>query len=196
MKTHQTALDFLNARKSVPISQFREPGPSDDEIHAMLTTAVRVPDHGRLEPWRFILFRGDARNQAGMIVADRLETLEGPLTEALRDKELTRFNRAPLVIGIVSNPKEHPRIPEWEQFLSGGSVATVLIMAAEAMGYGANWVTNWFSSDADACLKLGLKPHERMIGFVHIGSFDKAIPDRPRPDVASLISEFDGVSEA
>lgn len=185
-------LDFLLARKSAPISDLKEPAPSDAEIEILLTAASRVPDHGRLEPWRFILYRGDARVRVGALLAARAEEREGSLTEGRRQQELARFSRAPLVIGIVSVPRENLKIPQWEMFLSGGAVAMNLVNAANAMGYGSNWITNWYSDDAEGRRILGLSPAERVVGFVHIGTYDGDAPERPRPDVSKLYADYSG----
>ena len=184
--------DFLANRISPPIPSLQEPAPDDAEIEQMVRVATRVPDHGRLEPWRFIVFRGDARRQIGEQLAALAETREGPLPEGKRQQELARFSRAPLVIGVVSSPKDHPKIPQWEMFLSGGAAAMNLVHAANALGYGANWITNWYSDSEEGRRILGLAPHERVIGFVHIGTPSAPAPDRPRPDVARLISEYSG----
>ena len=101
----------------------------------MIRIATRVPDHGRLEPWRFILYRGEARQQSRRIAGRSGRKREGPLSEGRRQQELARFSRAPLVIGVVSSPKEHPKIPQWEMFLSGGAAAMNLVLAANALGY-------------------------------------------------------------
>jgi len=184
--------DFLANRISPPIPTLLEPAPDDAEIEQMVRVATRVPDHGRLEPWRFIVYRGDARRQIGEQLAALAETREGPLPEGKRQQELARFSRAPLVIGVVSSPKDHPKIPQWEMFLSGGAAAMNLVHAANSLGYGANWITNWYSDSEEGRRILGLAPHERVIGFVHIGTPSAPAPDRPRPDVARLISEYSG----
>lgn len=185
-------IDFLLTRNSAPIPELRAPGPSDTEIEMMLRAATRVPDHGRLEPWRFILYRGDARVEIGKKLAELAERREGPLPEGRRNQELSRFSRAPLVIGVVSSTKQHPKIPQWEMFLSGGAAAMNLVIAANALGYGANWITNWYSDNEEGRALLGLAPHERVIGFIHIGSYEGPAPERPRPDVAKLYSDYSG----
>lgn len=189
-------IDFMLARKSAPIPELKEPAPSDAEIETMLTIASRVPDHGRLQPWRFILYRGEARHRIGEMLAARAEQREGPLTEGRRQQELARFSRAPLVIGVVSVPRENPKIPQWEMFLSGAAAAMNLVIAANALGYGTNWITNWYSDDEEGRRILGLAPHERAVGFVHIGTFAGNAPERPRPDVSTLYAEWSGPSEA
>lgn len=189
---NKPVIDFLLARRSRPIAELRTPGPDDSEIATMLAAATRVPDHGQLAPWRFILYRGEARQRIGEQLAALAETREGPLPERRRQQELSRFSRAPLVVGVVSVPRDHPRIPQWEMFLSGGAVAMSLLIAANALGYGANWITNWYSDDAEGRRILGLAPQERVVGFVHIGTFDGETPDRLRPEVADLASDYAG----
>lgn len=185
-------VEFMLNRASAPIPELREPAPSDSEIETMIRIASRVPDHGRLEPWRFIIYRGEARERVGEMLADLAERREGPLTEARRAQELSRFSRAPLVIGVVSCPKENPKIPRWEMFLSAGAAAMNLVIAANGLGYATNWITNWYSDTEEGRRILGLAPHERVVGFVHIGTFEGKAPERPRPDVSKLYSDYTG----
>jgi nitroreductase len=186
-------IDFMLARKSAPIPDLREPMPSDGEIETMIRIASRVPDHGGLAPWRFILYRGETRRRVGEMLVDLAERREGPLDPARRQKELTRFSRAPLVIGVISSPKENPKqIPEWEMFLSGGAAAMNIMIAANALGYGTNMITNWYSGDPEARRLLGLAPHEKVVGFIHIGTASRRLPERPRPDVAGLYADYVG----
>jgi len=185
-------IDLLLTRSSAPIPDLHEPAPGDAEIVTLIAAASRVPDHGRLAPWRFILYRGDARIEVGKKLADLAEKREGPLTESRRNQELTRFSRAPLVIGVVSNPKESVKIPQWEMLLSGGLAAMNLILAANALGYRTNMITNWYSDVPEGRAILGLAPHERVVGFVHIGTFSGTLPERPRPDPATLYADYAG----
>lgn len=189
---NQAALDFLLTRRSKPIADLKEPSPSQAEIETMLSAASRVPDHGRLVPWRFILYRGDMRHQIGEKLAELAEKRQGPLPENRREQELTRFSRAPLVIGVVSVPRQHPKVPQWEMLLSGGAAAMNLLLAANALGYGANWITNWYSDDEEGRCILGLGPEERVIGFVHIGKFDGEVQERLRPELAQIVSDYSG----
>ena len=188
----QPIIDFMLARKSAPIVELSAPGPQDGEIETMIRIASRVPDHGRLAPWRFILYRGEACRRIGEALAELAEKREGPLNEARREQERTRFTRAPLVIGVVSVPRESVKIPEWEMFLSGGMAAMNLIIAANGLGYGANLITNWYSDTAEGRRLLGLAPHEKVVGFVHVGSHSGAVLERPRPDPATLVGEYGG----
>ncbi|WP_087587076.1 nitroreductase family protein [Nitratireductor soli] len=189
---HPSVLNFMLERKSTPIQDLSAPAPSDAEIETILTVASRVPDHGRLTPWRFILYRGEERLRIGEALAALAEQREGALPELRLEKERTRFSRAPLVIGVVFVPRKSPTIPEWELFLSGGMAAMNLMIAANALGYGTNLITNWYSDDAEGRRLLGLAPEEKVIGFVHIGSTEGDAPERPRPDVASLVSTYRG----
>lgn len=187
-----SVIDFLLSRKSPPIQELTGPGPTEEEIRTMVRCASRVPDHGRLAPWRFILYRGDARIEIGQKLATLAEQREGPLSEARLEQEKKRFSRAPLVIGVVSIPRDNPKIPQWEMLLSGGAAAMNLCLAAQALGYGSHWITNWYSDVPEGRAILGLAPHERVIGFVHIGRHQGEVPERPRPDVDSLISNYSG----
>jgi nitroreductase len=185
-------VDFLLSRSSAPIPELKEPAPSDAEIETLIRIASRVPDHGRLEPWRFILYRGEAREKIGEKLAKLAQKREGPLPEGRIQQERSRFSRAPLVIGVVSVPRENPKIPQWEMFLSGGAAAMNLVIAANAMGYSTNWITNWYSDTEEGRALLGLSPQERVIGFIHIGTFDGQKPERPRPDIAGLYADYSG----
>ncbi len=188
----QSPIEFLLSRVSPPIPELSEPGPDKAELQQMIAVASRVPDHGRLNPWRFIIYRGEARERVGKLLADLAETREGPLSEGRRKQELTRFARAPLVVGVVSSPQPHPKIPEWEMFLSGGAAAMNLLHAAHALGFGANWISNWYSDLPEGRAILGLQPSERVVGFIHIGSHAENVVDRPRPEPESVMTDWAG----
>ncbi|MCK9552909.1 nitroreductase [Aquamicrobium sp.] len=189
---NETIMDFLLTRTSVPVQDLKAPGPDDAQIAKIIAAASRVPDHGKLAPWRFIIYRGEAREEAGRRLVALAEELEGPLPEGRRMKEQTRFSRAPVVIGVVSTPKHHPSIPDWEKFLSGGMAAMNLMIAANALGFGTNLITNWYSDSPEGRAVLGLAPDERVVGFVHIGTFEGPVQDRPRPDPATLYADYTG----
>lgn len=189
-------IDFLKTRSSTPIIGLIEPAPSADELTQMLTIASRVPDHGKLNPWRFIIYRGDARVEVGQLLAERAAQLalekNEDFSDSSREKELKRFSRAPLVIGIICNPRDTDRIPEWEQLLSAGAAAMQLCNAANALGFGSNWISNWYSDDEEGKRLLGLAPHEKVAGFVHIGTPKAKAPDRPRPELQTIVSDYSG----
>ncbi len=183
-------LEFLRKRRSHPSITMAEPGPGEDQIHDLLTIASRVPDHGKLAPWRFILFRNAKRKSVGVRLAAILEERQGPLDDDQRQKELTRFTRAPLVIGVVSMAAEHPKIPVWEQQMSAGAVCMNLVTAAAAAGFASQWLTEWYSFDEDAAKFLGAVDKEQFEGFVHVGTPTQAPVERPRPDLAGLVREW------
>lgn len=189
-------IEFLKTRSSTPIVGLIEPAPSADELAQILTIASRVPDHGKLNPWRFIIYRGDARIQIGEMLAERAaqraQQQNEEFNDSHREKELKRFSRAPLVIGIICSPRDTDRIPEWEQFLSTGAAAMQLCNAANALGYGSNWITNWYSDDEEGKRLLGVAPYEKVAGFVHLGTPKAPAPDRPRPDLQAIVSDYSG----
>ncbi|WP_306117850.1 MULTISPECIES: nitroreductase [unclassified Roseitalea] len=185
----ETVLAFLERRRSVPLTQITGPGPTEAELRRLLGIAARAPDHGRLEPWRFIVYRPEAGRAIGERLAALAERRNGPMREDERERERNRLARAPVAVGVVSTAAEHDRIPQWEQFLSAGAVAMNLVTAATAQGLAANWVTGWFCDDAQGRAIIGLAPHERMAAIVHIGHCNAVIPDRPRPDVDALITQ-------
>ena len=188
----EAVLSFLERRKSVPLTQFRGPGPDDAMLRRLLGIAARVPDHGRLEPWRFIVYRPEDGARIGEAFAALVKRRNPEAREDDLERERNRLRRAPVAVGVVSTASDHERIPQWEQFLSAGAVAMNLVTAATAAGFAVNWVTGWYRDDAEARAILGLAPHERMAAVVHIGDYDAPIPDRPRPDVDELISDYRG----
>ncbi len=184
------ALDLLKTRRSFKAAELTGPAPSAAEIDTLLTVASRVPDHGKLVPWRFIVFEGEARRAAGAaIVAAFHAKYPGAMAEQA-EAERARLARAPLVIAVVSRAAPHVKIPEWEQVLSAGAAAMNLVLAAHALGYGAAWITEWYAYDRGVLDALGLKPHEKIAGFVHIGRPPGAPEDRPRPPLADIATRY------
>jgi nitroreductase len=184
------ALDLLKTRRSVKPIEMTGPAPSAAEIDTLLTVASRVPDHGKLTPWRFIVFADDARLKIGETIA-KVFVADNPQATAEQVAfEKTRLARAPLVIAVVSRAAPHVKIPEWEQQMSSGAAAMNLVTAAHAQGYAASWLTEWYAYDRRVLDALGLAPHERMTGFVHIGRPAKPPEDRPRPPLADIVTYF------
>jgi nitroreductase len=184
------AIEFLKTRRSVKPREMSGPGPSPVELETILTVGARVPDHGKLAPWRFIVFEGEARARAGEIIA-RVFARNNPQAQpADIELERRRLMDAPLVIAVVSFSRPHPKVPEWEQQLSAGASAMNLVTAASALGYGANWLTGWFAFDRHVLDGLGLKPDEKIAGFIHIGTPTKPNEDRPRPALSDIVTRF------
>ncbi len=188
---NQTAggmLDLLLTRRSGSAKAMTGPGPTSDQLADILRCGARVPDHGKLFPWRFILFEGEARARAGDILADVAQA-EGA-HERQVEEERGRFLRAPVVIGVVSAAREMIKIPVWEQELSAGAVCQTMMIAATAMGFVANWLTEWYAYHPLVGERLGLKAGERMAGFIYIGHPAAPLEERPRPDVDAIVSRF------
>lgn len=184
-------MDLLDRRRSTPSSCLAEPGPDHATLLRMLASAVRVPDHGKLVPWRFLLVRGDARQRLGEALAQRRRQAEPEVLQSAVDKDRGRFDRAPVIIIVVAR-LQHGRIPQQEQLLSGGCVCFALLLAAQQHGFGAQWLTGWAAYDAHIAQLLGLGADERVLGFIHVGTPVTEVPDRPRPDPAALLSEWRG----
>lgn len=181
-------IDYLKDRHSTPVAQIGEPGPSEADLEAILTDSVRVPDHGKLSPWRLVVYRGDIRVELGKTFLELAQANNPEMTDAAKEAELARFTRAPLVVAVVSKAAPHAKIPEWEQVLSAGAVCLNMLLAANARGYAANWRTEWISYDARALAALGMSPEEKVAGFIHIGSSDFPTPDRPRPALSDVVT--------
>ena len=181
---------LLERRRSVPLLLMAGPGPGREELTTILTIASRVPDHGKLAPWRFVVFEGEARERAGRIALEvRLADMP-ELDEAARAEESRRFARAPVVVAVVSRAAPHVKIPEWEQVLSAGAVCMNMIVAARALGFSATWQTEWMAYDPRFRAAVGLAEHERVAGFIYIGTATTAIEDRPRPPLDEIVTTF------
>jgi nitroreductase len=188
--TSLDTLAMLARRRSLPPTALVAPGPTPTQLGELLHLAARVPDHGKLAPWRFIVFEGEARDRAGAILADVL-LAEAPDTPDKRlEIERQRFRQAPLVVAVVSRAAPHVKIPEWEQVLSAGAVCMTLTVAATAMGFATAWLSEWIAYDAGARAALGLATHERIAGFVHIGTPILVPEDRVRPVMDEIVSYF------
>jgi len=183
-------LTLLKTRRSIPAVNIAEPGPSDPQLAELLTIAARVPDHGKLVPWRFILFRGEARRAAGEATAALLARRRPDADPKLIENERARFTRSPLVVAVVSRAVPHVKIPEWEQVMSAGAAAMNLVVAANALGFAAQWLTEWVAYDEEARALLGLAPEERLAGLVHIGTPNTPPFERPRPDLAEIVTDW------
>lgn len=188
MKNDIKLIDYLASRRSVPAFQMCDPGPDRAEIEAILTLAIRVPDHGKLAPWRFVVYQGEERRRIGEELL-RLALEKNPeLSEEMIAVERSRFTRAPVVVGVISKAAPHAKIPEWEQIMSAGAVCLNLLMAANAYGYVSNWLSEWFAFDDRAHDLLGIARDEKVAGFIHIGSTTFPITERPRPNLEDVVS--------
>jgi nitroreductase len=190
MTLSDAALASLDARRSVPSRLLGAPGPTSDQLLRMLASAVRVPDHGKLAPWRFVRIEGDVRLRLGDLLAERARALDPRAPDAAVEKDRLRFSFAPTIVAVVAHVTPGHKVPEIEQLLSGGAVCFALLQAAQALGFGAQWLTGWAAYDAHVQQRLGLVEHERILGFVHIGTAAEPAPERLRPDPAALLSDL------
>lgn len=182
-------LDLLLSRRSGSAKAMIGPGPNPEELRVILQAGTRVPDHKKLFPWRFILFEGLGRKRMGDALGEIL-CAEGDVSDERIAMERGRFLRAPVVIGVVSRVRENIPIPMWEQELSAGAVCQNILLASHALGYVANWITEWCAYDSTVKEKLGLKPDERIAGFIYIGKPAEPLEERVRPDLDKLITRF------
>ena len=185
-------LALMTARRSPPALSLAAPGPDAAQLDILLNAALRVPDHGRMCPWRFIILEGDAK----AALADRLDGLAADREDAMKARAgIKKLRTPPLAIAVVSCAVEG-RIPEWEQVLSAGALCQNLLLAATALGFGGNWVTGWYAYDDRARAMLGLGADERIAGFILIGTALESAPERPRPAVETVTSWLDAAAVA
>lgn len=178
----QPVLDFLARRRSASALALAAPGPTQAQLADLLRLAARVPDHGKLAPWRFIILEGEAK----AAYATGLEAIAARRADGSKlTAKLGKLKVPPLAVAVVSSPRPG-EIPEWEQLLSAGAVCTDLLHAATAMGFGANWITDWYAYDDEAKALLGLAANEKVAGYIFIGTASEAPAERVRPDTVAL----------
>ena len=182
----EDALRYLATRRSATAAQLAEPGPSAEEREALLRIAARVPDHRRVHPFRFLTFEGDARGTFGDVLVQAYRDRNLDASEEELALERGRFERAPLVVAVISKVDIAHKTPEWEQVLTAGAVAQNLVLAAGFAGYGAQWLTEWYAYDDHVLSELGLAENERIAGFVYIGSVSGELKERPRISASAL----------
>lgn len=179
------ALDFLLNRRSRPAKTLTTPVPTHEELAPILTAAARTPDHGKLEPWRFIVLEGEALQRLARTVVERGSKLEIDVDKLEKNRQ--QFANAGLAVAVISAPVPSEKVPEVEQTLSAGAVCLAMLNAALASGWGANWLTGWMATDRDFLTSgLSLAENEIVAGFIHIGTERIVPPERPRPDVTAI----------
>ncbi|KAF1706577.1 nitroreductase family protein [Pseudoxanthomonas sacheonensis] len=188
--TTPNPLQFLDSRLSVPSKQLTEPGPDDATLTRMLRAAVRVPDHGKLVPFRLLRIQGLARHALGEALVARTLQRDPQAPAAAIEKERMRFSHAPLIIAVIARLTPDHKVPEQEQLLSAGCVCFALLQSAQALGFGAQWLTGWAAYDEAIGRTLGLRENEKVVGFIHIGTPKLDVPERERPQVAALLSDW------
>ena len=177
-------LKRLSERRSTPAQTLDGPGPDGDQIARMISVAARTPDHGKLAPWRFVILSAAAKWR----IADRLE---GMATDAKQKAVLMKLRASPVCVLVISTPVRNHKIPVWEQELSAGAVCMNLLHAADALGFGANWITDWYAFDPEASALFGVREGEKVAGFIHVGAPTAPSLERDRPDLSALVSRLD-----
>ncbi len=183
-------IKMLDQRRSSPSRMLHGPGPNAEEVRQMLTSALRVPDHGKLTPWRFLRIQGHTRLALGDLLAQRALELDPNAPDSVIEKDRARFSFAPLIITVIARLTPNHKVPEQEQILSGGAVCFALLQAAQGLGYGAQWLTGWAAYDPLITKKLGVEENECILGFIHIGNVDEMAPERVRPKLEDLLSDL------
>ena len=184
------AIELLKARRSPNIPDLAEPGPSESDLEVLLTAAARVPDHGKLVPWRFLVLTKVGRAPLVEALATCFRKDHPDATPDQIEKERFRLANSPLIVAVISRAGPHAKIPEWEQVLSAGAVCMNLITAAHALGFGANWVTGWPAYDRSCLDLLGVRTNERVAGLIHIGTPPAPREDRDRPKLDDIVTRL------
>lgn len=186
MKTPEL-INFLKKRRSSKIAYLADPAPSHEDIQTILEIGARVPDHGKYNPWYFIVFQGDARIEAGKLLREAYHHEHPEAEPAKLDLEAEKFLRAPLVIAVVSRIREGKH-PQWEQILSAGAACYNIGLAAQGLGYGCNWLSEWYSYSPKFRELLGLDRQDHFAGFLYIGTETTKNDERPRPDLNQIVT--------
>jgi len=186
-KPNNGVLEYLLKRRSAKVDDLVAPGPSSDEISQIITAALRVPDHGKMCPWYALVFEGEARAQIGDVIADAYVAANPNARPDKVEAERGRFLRAPLVIALVSRARKGKKAI-WEQVLSGGAAGQNLSLAAHALGYGVQWLSEWYAYDGNVKAAMGLDARDHVIGFFYIGRYEVTQSDRDRPDLDKVVT--------
>lgn len=174
----------LRQRRSAPAQSLSAPAPSPEQVQQILSIGARTPDHGKLFPWRFVVLGPNSRQDLGAKLAEMAQR------QGRTDKDtkvLAKLANPPLTIMVVSAPIEGHKVPVWEQQLSAGAVCMNLEHAADALGFSASWITDWYAYDAEATALFGIKDGETIAGFIHIGTLIEGPLERPRPDMETKV---------
>ena len=191
-RASQELVTFMLERRSTPAKMMdpEAPGPTDAELGLILRAGARVPDHGKLAPWRFMVFKGEARAEFGNVLRNAWASSNPQAAEELLKFEQSRFLRAGVVVAVISRVRENIKIPVWEQILSAGAVCQNMLIIAQGLGYAGQWLTEWYAYDPTVLKAMGLAPHEKVAGFLYFGAAKETPRERTRPDLACLVSDW------
>jgi nitroreductase len=184
------ALTLLQKRSSTSSRLLRAPGPTSEQLTSMLTLAMRVPDHGKLTPWRFVVIQGSARQRLADALVARRKAIEPEVGAEALEKDAGRFLHAPVIVAVIGIRTPNHKIPELEQAASASAVCMQLLNAAHSFGFGAQWLTAWAAYDRDILAVLGLSALEHIAGFIHIGACEQLASERARPALADKLTFF------
>ena len=189
-----STLSLLHTRRSGRPREMVAPGPSSEALDEILKIATRVPDHGKLAPWRFVVVDKDQREAFGLLLRRALQAEDECAGPAHHEKADQFARQGEALVVLLSSPIQDHKIPVWEQELSAGAAAMNLLHAAHAFGYVGGWVTGWeaYSPKVNAAFA---KPDERIAGFIYIGSPGRDLEERPRPDPAEIVRKWDPPSD-
>lgn len=187
----EETLDLLMLRRSLTVKDMTTPGPAPDQIEQILTIGSRVPDHKKQVPWRYLTFEDEARAKIGQTIRNAFIKTTPNAEKHLVDFEENRFMRAPLIIAVVSTATpENPKVPEWEQILTAGAVCQNILIAANAMGFAGQWLSEWYAYDPDVLTTMKLNSNERIAGFIYIGTATKEPAERGRPELNKIVEKW------
>ncbi len=184
------ALELLKNRTSPKAQDLIEPAPSDSQLNEILTIAARVPDHGMMKPWRFVVLPKATRGPIVEKIAANFRAGNPNASDAEVEKQRSRFGGSPLIVTVVAKISPNPKVPDVEQLLSAGAACMNLLNAVHAMGFAANWLTGWAAFDKSSGEVFGLAANEQIVGFIHIGTVKGELFQRPRPDMAQIVSRL------
>lgn len=179
-------VELLALRRSSPAATLCGPGPDEGELRAILTMAARVPDHRRVTPFRFLVFTGEARERAGAVLKTAFGEVNPDATATRLGAERDRLLRAPTVVAVISSVDSKHKTPEWEQILTAGAACQNMLLASSAIGFAAQWITEWYAYDENVLSSFGLESHERVAGYVYIGTAREKPVERARPDLEQI----------
>lgn len=179
------ALHFLANRRSRPAKLFKHPVPTPTQLTDILTIAARVPDHGKLEPWRFVVLSGGAFSRLAGLAEDHARSIGADAEKTAKARG--QYDIGLLAVVVIASPKPSDKVPVAEQILSAGALCMNIVNAAEAAGWGACWLSGWPAHDAVyTAAAFGTTAQESVAGIIHIATPAPDAPDRPRPDVARI----------
>jgi nitroreductase len=186
----KNTIDFLLSRRSILARMMDGPGPDEADLKKIMEAGMRVPDHGRLTPWRFIVIRGDSRAKLGDKLAEIFKKNKPDAIDEEVEIERERLMRAPVVVAVTSKVVKEHKIPVWEQVLSAGAACQTMLIAALSMGYAAQWITEWYAYDPDFKVALGLDADDQVAGYMYFGNEMGEATERARPEYDDIVSEW------